>query len=144
MKKWKQAPKKSEVETELKSFFALLQAGKLDAAKAALAHHSDDWESQIWSIWQDTYLIYLEELDQEVEDDSFEGKGWLNDLSWLADLAIEDSFHWDDDGDQVNPEGENLFVNLIYKGELLDVSGDFRVVKDDDGYHLMREIIHTA
>ncbi|RLB46977.1 MAG: hypothetical protein DRJ42_26475, partial [Deltaproteobacteria bacterium] len=97
-----------------------------------------------WSLWQDTYLIYLEELDQEVEDDSSEGKGWLNDLSWLSALGLEETFHWDDGGDLVNPAGEHLFVNLTYEGEVLDVSGDFRVVRDDGGYHLMREIIHTA
>ncbi len=144
MKKWNEPPAKVEIETELKGFFSLLQGGKLDEAKAAVAHHSDDWDSQIWSIWQDTYLIYLEELDQEVDDDSFEGKGWLSDLSWLSDLGIDGTFHWDDDGDHVNPEGEHLFVNLTFKGEVLDVSGDFRVVRDDGGYHLMREIIHTA
>ncbi len=144
MKKWDQPPTKAEVESEVKAFFSLLQSGKLDEAKAAVAHQFDDWESQVWSIWQDTYLIYLEELDQEVDDDTLEGKVWCNDLSWLNDLEIENTFHWDDEGDRVDAEGEHLFVNLIYKGEVVDVSGDFRVVKEDDGYRLMRESIHAA
>jgi hypothetical protein len=144
MKTWEQPPSKAEVEAELKRFFELLRNGDLEAAGAAVAHHSDDWDSQIWSLWQDTYLIYLEELDQEVEDDSFEGKAWLNDLSWIKDLGIDETFRWDEEEDVVNPEGEHLFVNLTYKGEVLDVSGDFRVTKDQGSYRLMRQIIHVA
>ncbi len=142
MKKWNQPPIKVDVEAELKKFFALLQEGKLDAAEATVAHHSNDWESQIWSLWQDTYLIYLEELGKDVEDDSFEGKGWLKDLSWLKDLGIEKTFHWDTEGECVNAEGDHLFINLTYRGEILDVSGVFQVVKEDSVYHLMRENIH--
>ncbi|MBW2735248.1 MAG: hypothetical protein JRH20_22930 [Deltaproteobacteria bacterium] len=141
MKTWDQPPTKAEVEAELKSFFALLQEGKLEAAGAAVAHHSDDWESQVWSLWQDTYLIYLEELDEEVPDDSFEGKGWLKDLRWLRDLRIDETFRWDEEGDCVDPEGEHVAFNLVYRREVLDLSGTFEVIKKDDGYHLTRESI---
>jgi hypothetical protein len=143
VKRWRNPPAKSEVEDELRAFFALLRHGKLEDARAAIGHKYDDWDSQLWSIWQDTYLIYLEELDQGVEDDSFEGRAWLGDLSWLAELGVDDRFQWDKPGDRVI-DGEHLFVNLTYKGKVLDVSGDFSVVKDGDGFQLMREIIHAA
>ena len=144
MERWDQPPAKAEVEASLKSFFDLLRSGQLDQAEAAVAHAEDDWESQLWSLWQDTYLVDLEDYDEEVADDSFEGRLWRSDLKWLRDLGIDETFHWDEEGEHVDPEGEHLFVNLTYKGEILDVSGDFRVAQVDGAYQLIREIIHMA
>lgn len=135
---------KREVEQELVYFFDLVRHGKLQAANFALKHKFDDWESQIWSLWQDTYLIYSEEIDQEVEDDTFEGKAWLGDLSWLQDLAIEENFHWDADGQVVAAEGESVFVNVSYKGVVTDVSAIFLVEQREGKYYLVREIIHVG
>lgn len=134
MKKWKQKPANKEVEKLIKEFFRLLQQGNLDQAKNLINHRYDDWDSQIWSIWQDTYLIYLEDLNQEAEDDTFEGNLWKNDLNWLKKIEIEDKFHWDGDN--------SLFVNIIYENVVTDVSADFSLEQNEAGYILTREIIH--
>ena len=144
MKNWKQPPAKQAVEKEILHFFRLLSSGKLEEAKARVLHHSDDWDHQIWSLWTETYLIVLEELDQEVDDESFEGRGWQTDLRWLKALGIDQSFHWDEMGSHVSPEGEHLFVHVTYEGELTDVTADFRVILENGEFTLQRQIIHVA
>lgn len=145
MKIWAEPPRKEEVEDEVRRFFDLLRDGEIDAAREAVVHHSDDWEPQLWSLWQDTYLVYLEEVDREVDDDSLEGGLWRGDLDWLQDLGVAETFHWDEPGQRVAPRGEHFSVNLIYRGEVVDVSADFRVVVGEaGGYLLQREIIHMS
>lgn len=135
MIKWKEKPEKKEVEKIIKDFFILLKNGKLNEAKELVNHKHDDWESQIWSIWQDTYLIDLEEIGEEVEDDTFEGNLWKNDLNWLEQLSIEDKFHWTED---------EVFVNIIYNNIVTDVSAEFSIDKKEDNYIVTKEIIHIA
>ena len=144
IKKWTEVPTKNSVKDELTIFFELLRCGQLDQAKDSIAHHSNDWDYQLWVLWQSTYLLMLEEMGQEIDDESFEGQGWLIDLDWLSDLGVEETVHWEFPEAFVHPDGEHFFVNLMYQGEILDVSGDFRVIKDGNEYYLMRVIIHSA
>ena len=145
MKTWFEAPRKAEVEEEVRRFFELLRDGDLDGARDAVGHHSDDWEWQLWSLWQDTFLVFLEEGEREVDDDSFEGGLWRGDLDWLQDLGVAETFHWDHRGERVAAGGEYFYVNLIYRGEVVDVSAQFQVVAGEDGcFTLQREIIHIA
>lgn len=144
MKTWQEPPTKIEVRREIEHFLALLREGKLELAQASVGHTFQDWDTQIWSLWQDTYLIYLEELDEEVEDDSFEGKLWLQDLAWLQDIGIEESLHWDTATDRVSAQGEHFFVNLNYKGVALDVSANFSVTQQAGSFCVMRESIQAA
>lgn len=53
---------------------------------------ADDWKSPIWGLWQDTYLLALEELGPQVDNDSVAGEGWLRDLGWLEDLGLVGSY----------------------------------------------------
>ena len=135
MKKWKEKPSNEEVEETIKDFFDLLKNEKLDKAKNLINHKFSDWERQIWSLWQDTYLIDLEEIGEEVEDESFEGNLWEKDLKWLNQLTIENVFHWDED---------SVLVNVKYNNMLTDVSADFSIEKIDSEYVLTRKIIHVA
>lgn len=135
MKNWKEKPRIEEVEETIKEFFDLLSNGKLNEAKDLINHRHDDWESQIWSLWQDTHLIFLEELDQEVEDESFAGNLWKTDTSWLQKISVDEEMSWDED---------SVFVNVMYENELTDVSADFTLEKEGEGYCLTREIIRIA
>lgn len=56
MKIWNTPPAKKDVELEVKRFFSTLQQALISDAEAMIAHSYDDWESQIWFLWQDTYV----------------------------------------------------------------------------------------
>ena len=66
MKIWTEGVSKAEVEAEISAFFQALRRGDLKLARSSVTHHSDDWEHQIWSLWQDTWLIVLEDRDEDV------------------------------------------------------------------------------
>ncbi len=146
MKVWTSPPAKREVEEEVRRFFSLLTRGKLEEARDAVAHAHDDWQSQLWSLWQDTYLISLEDDEDATlpADTSLEGEVWLARLDWLADLGIEERFHWRQREATVAAEGESFFVNVTYRGAVTDASAEFRLARRQGGLVLMREIIHVA
>ena len=64
MKIWTEVVSKAEVEAEISAFFQVLRRGDLKLARSSVAHRWDDWEHQIWSLWQDTWLIALEDRDE--------------------------------------------------------------------------------
>ena len=140
MKIWTEGVSKAEVEAEISAFFQVLRRGDLKLARNSVTHHSDDWEHQIWSLWQDTWLIVLEDRDEEVADESFLGGLWRSDRSWLQSIDIEDSFHWDDVGERAQPDA-SVYVNIICDGVVTDVSAEFSVVRVDGGLALRRDRI---
>ena len=54
MKIWTEGVSKAEIETEISAFFKVLRRGDLKLARSSVAHRWDDWEHQIWSLWQET------------------------------------------------------------------------------------------
>jgi len=132
MKTWKSKPTNTEIKALIQEFTNLLKLGNLESAKNLVQHKFNDWESSIWSLWQDTYLIYLEDLDKKVSDESFEAKLWKSDLTWLKALEIEDKFNWD---------GNYVSVNIIYEDEFTDTSMSFVLEKNSNGYILTLENI---
>ena len=84
MKIWKNEPTKQEAEAVITEYFQLLQNGKLDEATAMIGSAYDDWLDTLFVVWEDHYLIH-----EIPKDSSFEGKEWLNDLTWLKDLTIK-------------------------------------------------------
>ncbi|XDD44747.1 hypothetical protein AB3N58_17565 (plasmid) [Leptospira sp. WS60.C2] len=143
MKIWNEKPLKSEVKKVVKEFFKLLKAGELERAKHIIAHQYEDWDSQLYSLWQDTYLIYLEYRDREVEDDSFEGQLWRKDLRWLKKLQLVDVFKWGNEEGEYVEENDWFNVPINYAGETTDVTAEFRVDKKDGHYFIVRETMNV-
>ena len=143
MKVWKSPVPKAAVEEAIRSFFARLCGGDLEGARGAVEHRWDDWDHQVWSLWQDTWLIVLEERDEEVEDESFEGGLWRSDLHWLSQLGLEGRFHWSVSGESAT-EGDSVWVNLTVEGEVTDVSAEFTVVQSAGGLVLRRDALRMA
>lgn len=137
---WEQKPTRKEVETCIKDFFKLLNAGKLDEARDSIALKFNDWNSQIWSLWQDTYLVHLsiEKPKECPKSTSFKSNGWKNNLDWLQELSI-DKFHW-----QRWALKNTFFVSLCYANKKRDVTADFSVQETPRGLVVMREIFRVS
>jgi hypothetical protein len=128
-------PSKAELVTEIERFFALLREGDVEAAGEAVAHAGTDWwPHQVRALWQDLAVPWLEEQgeDADLDDD----RSW-RDFSWLEKIGVDVDTDWD-------AADDTFFVNVVYDGEVTDVSADFRVAKRDGGWVLEREIIHVA
>lgn len=141
-KTWASAPDKGEVEAELRGFFDALQSRAVGEARDRVAHRFDDWEAQLHSLWQDTYLILLEDEGREVEDESFEGRAWAEDTTWLADLACG-PISWDGAAPQA-ADREWLYAVVIYDGVETDVTAEFQVVVRDGAWVLERNALRIA
>lgn len=131
MKIWKDKPSKQAVEDLLKTYFQHLQNGEIDKALSLTSNAYDDWEDTLYVVWQDHYLIH-----EIPKDNTFEGREWINDLGWLKDLTIQPTPEWLSD--------DMVWVDFVYRGEPSGYIGEFRVIKNDEGYHVERTIFKMA
>lgn len=133
MKIWKEKPSKEEVNALINEYFALLKNGELDKAEALIPSAYDDFMESIFLIWEDHYLIH-----EIPKDSSYEGKEWLNDLSWLKDLTITPIEEWMND--------HLIWVDLEYRGEQSGYIGEFLLHQVDgkEDYTLTRKIFKMA
>lgn len=131
MKIWNNEPGKQEVEALITEYFQLLQKGKLDEATDMIGSAYDDWLDTLFVVWQDHYLIH-----EIPTDSSFDGKEWLNDLTWLKDLTIKPEMEWINDS--------YVWADFIYRGEPSGYIGEFSIKKTDEGYTVRREIFKMA
>lgn len=131
MKTWKEEPGKQEVEALITEYFQLFQNGKLDEANELIGGAYDDWLDTLFVVWEDHYLIH-----EIPKDSSFEGKEWLNDLTWLKDLTIKPEMEW------INPK--YVWADFIYRGEPSGYIGEFSIQQIDEGYTVKRMIFKMA
>lgn len=131
MKTWTNEPAKSEVEASIAEYFQLLQNGKLDEANALIGSEYDDWLDSLFVVWEDHYLIH-----EIPKDSSFEGKEWLNDLTWLKDLTIKPEMEWINDS--------YVWADFIYRDEPSGYIGEFCIKKIDEKYTVKRVIFKMA
>ena len=134
-KTWKEKPTELEVQKVVEDFFAYLKKGELDNARKSVDHLYDDWEESIHVIWRDHYLIH-----EIAQDESFEGKEWLNNLEWTKNLGILDDFLWADE----NGNTRYLDVSVTYMDEPSGFAAQFYLVKNDDHYVVKRGLIDMA
>ncbi|MBS7254205.1 hypothetical protein [Flavobacterium branchiicola] len=134
-KTWKEKPTELEAQKAVEDFFVYLKKGELDNAKNSVDHLYDDWEESIHVIWRDHYLIH-----ESAQDESFEGKEWLNNLEWLGNLGILDDFMWGDE----NENNRYFDVSVTYLEEPSGFAAQFYLVKNDDHYVLKRGLIDMA
>lgn len=127
-------PTKKQVLSEVETFFDHLQEGEVEAAGASIAHAGKDWwPHQVRSLWQDLVGPWLEEQgeDWDLNDD----KSW-RDLSWLEKIGVDLDTDW-------NGTDDDFFLNVLYDGEVTDVSAEFSVVELEEGWVVRRDIIHV-
>ncbi|GAA3768243.1 hypothetical protein [Flavobacterium ginsengiterrae] len=136
-KTWKEKPTELEAQKQVLDFFAYLKKGELENAKNSVDHLYDDWEESIHVIWRDHYLIH-----EIAEDESFEGKEWLNNLEWLGNLDILDDFMW---GEENENDTRYFDVSVTYMGEPSGFVAQFQLEKNnDDHYVVKRGLIDMA
>lgn len=131
MKTWKSKPEKQEVEALITGYFQLIQNGKLDEANELIGGAYDDWLDTLFVVWEDHYLIH-----EIPKDSSFEGKEWLNDLTWLKDLTIKPEMEWINDN--------YIWADFIYRGVPSGYIGEFGIHQTDEGYTVKRMIFKMA
>jgi len=131
MKTWKNEPTHEEVEATITEYFQLLRNGKLDEATEMVSSAYDDWLDTLFLVWEDHYLIH-----EIPKDSSFDGKEWLNDLTWLKDLTIKPEMEWIND--------KYVWADFIYRGEPSGYIGEFSIQKVEEGYTVRREIFKMA
>lgn len=134
-KTWKEKPTELEAQKTVEDFFAYLKKGELENAKNSVDHLYDDWEESIHVIWRDHYLIH-----EIAQDESFEGKEWLNNLEWTKNLGILDDYMWADE----NGNSRYFDVSVTYLGEPSGFAAQFYLVKNDDNYVVKRGLIDMA
>ncbi|MFD1605640.1 hypothetical protein ACFSJW_03490 [Flavobacterium artemisiae] len=135
-KTWKEKPTELEAQKAVEDFFAYLKKGELDNARKSVDHLYDDWEESIHVIWRDHYLIH-----EIAEDESFEGKEWLNNLEWTQHLGILDDFMW---AEENNSNTRYFDVSVTYMDEPSGFAAQFYLVKNDDHYVVKRGLIDMA
>ncbi|KFF04329.1 hypothetical protein [Flavobacterium reichenbachii] len=134
-KTWKEKPTELEVQNVVEDFFAYLKKGELDNAKNSVDHLYDDWEESIHVIWRDHYLIH-----ETAQDESFEGREWINNLEWTQNLGILDDFMWGEE----KGSSRYLDVSVTYMEEPSGFAAQFYLVKNDDHYVVKRGLIDMA
>lgn len=130
MKKWSEKPSRDDVAAVVQSFLATLVAGKMDEAEAMVAHAYEDWNENVYNLFQDFYLLH-----EIPPDSSFEGNWWKKNRAWLADLSTTGS-EW---------VGEDvLWIDLAYRGKANGYIGEFQVVDEDGGFVVQHNAFRMA
>ena len=71
VKAWSAKPSDDEVRAHVDAFFQALAAGKLEDAEAMVGHAYEDWNENVYGLFQDHYLVH-----ETPPDSSFEGMWW--------------------------------------------------------------------
>ncbi len=109
-------PAKADVETVVRRYFGLLREGKIPEAEQLVDHTSV--KHVLKSLWTGSVGA-----SRDAEPAAGE---WERDLSWLSDLDLG-SFAWGD-------SGSNLYVEISFRGQRIEVALGFWVKPVDDGW----------
>lgn len=128
--RWATEPSQAQVHAAIARFVELLHQTDLAGAHALVDHAHTDWDRQIWSLWQTTYVATL--TDREPDDERFGAGRWWTERGWLARLT----------GGNLHPGTDaRCRVELLYDGVLTDLSAEFSVVRTPTGFGLLLERI---
>ena len=132
-KVWPTKPSNDDVVAHIRAFFDTLRAGKLDEAEVMIAHAYDDWNENVYSLFQDHYLIH-----DTPPDSSFEGNWWKSNRAWLADFSLPDSPQW------VGKAKNVAWFDIAYRGERSGYIGEFQVVDTGGGFTVQHNAFRMA
>lgn len=132
MKTWSEKPSNDEVLALVKSFIETLAAGKIEEAEAMVGHAYEDWNENVYNLFQDHYLIHA-----TPPDSSFEGNWWKTNRAWLADVAMQG-------GEWMGKNKNVLWVDIVYRGEPSGYIGEFQVVDEEGGFAVQHNAFRMA
>ncbi|WP_416964647.1 hypothetical protein [Streptomyces sp. Agncl-13] len=123
MKIWAEHPARGEVEAVVRGCFSLLWAGRSPEAEQLIDHHPV--RHVLKSLWAGSVEAGADENEASGSPAADE---WEKDLSWLGELGLAD-FHW-------GHTGSNLYVEITYRAQVIEVALGFRVRPTDAGWVL--------
>lgn len=132
LKVWPTQPSHDEAAAHVATFMSTLTAGKLDEAYALVAHAWDDWNENVYNLFQDHYLIH-----ETPPDSSFEGNWWKTNRAWLADLTAQGA-EW------MGAKKNVLWIDIVYRGEPSGYVGEFQLVEKDGGWVVQHNAFKMA
>src|SRR5690349_9253359 len=127
-KTWPTKPSNEDVLAHVQAFFAALTAGKVEEAEAMVSHAWEDWNENVYNLFQDHYLIH-----ETPPDSSFEGNWWKQNRAWLADLSHQG-------GEWMGKHENVLWVDVVYRGAPSGYVGEFQVEEADGGGFVVQHV----
>jgi hypothetical protein len=131
MKVWSSPPSYEDVRAYLQTFFDALSGGKLEEAEGMVAHAYQDWNENVYNLFQDHYLIH-----ESPPDSTFVGNWWKTNRAWLADISAQPGGEWM--GEKV------LWVDIAFRGEASGYIGEFQIVDKDGGFAIQHNSFRMA
>ncbi|GAA2298567.1 hypothetical protein GCM10010149_54180 [Nonomuraea roseoviolacea subsp. roseoviolacea] len=121
MKIWTEHPAKIDVEAVVCRYFSLLRVGKISEAEQLVDHSSV--RHVLKSLWAGSVGA---SADADRASRALAADEWEQDLSWLRELDLG-GFNW-------GPTGSHLYVEVTYRGRMIEVSLGFWVKPTDAGW----------
>jgi hypothetical protein len=121
VKIWTERPSRTDVEAVVGRYFSLLRAGKIPEAEQLVDHSSV--RHVLKSLWAGSVGAGDEADEAGCSLAADEGE---RDLSWLRELDLG-GFHW-------GHTGSHVYVEVIYRAEIIEVSLGFWVKPTDAGW----------
>lgn len=133
MQTWQARPSEAEVVRHAREFFATLVAGKLEDAEGMVAHAFEDWNENVYNLFQDHYLIH-----ETPPDSTFEGNWWKTNRAWLADFSIAGDGQW------MGKQRNVLWLDLAYRGEPSGYIAELQLEERDGKFVLQHNAFRMA
>jgi hypothetical protein len=129
MQTWTTKPANEAVLEHARAFFAALVSGEIEKADGMVAHAYEDWNENVYNLFQDHVLVHT-----TPPDSSFEGEWWKKNRGWLADFSLEGEGQW------MGKQKNVLWLDVAYRGEPSGYIAEFEVVETNGAFALQ----HTA
>lgn len=121
VKIWSAPPTRADVEAVVDGYFALLRAAKLEELEQLVEEHGT--AHVLKALWSESAGVGPDRDRRKAAGE------WKEDLSWLGELARAD-ITWSING------GVSPYVEISYRGRILDVALSFHVREHDTGWVL--------
>lgn len=112
VKIWTERPARSDVEAVVRSYFGMLQAGRIPEAEQLIDHHPV--RHVLKSLWTGSVQA---SADEDEASGSPAVDQWEQDLPWLGELDLAD-FQWGHTGIHVN-------VEITCRAQIIEVALGF-------------------
>ena len=130
---WPTRPSNDQVLVVFRQFFDAVCAGKLEEAEAMVAHAYEDWNENVYNLFQDHYLIH-----STPPDSTFDGKWWNANRGWLADFTIAGDPQW------MGKLNNVVWIDLAYRGKPSGYIAELQVVEQEGGFVLEHQAFRMA
>jgi len=130
---WPTKPSQEEAVEHALAFFEALRSGELERAEAMVPHAYEDWNENVFNLFQDHYLIHT-----TPPDSSFEGGWWRSNRGWLADFSVDGPGEW------MGKAGNVLWLSLAYRGEPSGYVAEFQIVPEGEHFVLQHNAFRMA